>query len=736
MMKKLFNFALFGAIALTGTFGFTACSSSEETATADVNPTFDPATNSVTTQFVLNVSSATNSNLTRQSATTVQKNSNFRGMQDAILVGLATGKASTFLAPYDGSATTTNWEATSGVKSKVYDLGTLYGQNAISNSGTNNADNSSHRVVELTLPLTTDAMLVYGRAIAGNDDEENGKVIYNVAPSGVPENTTFDLVSRLGDNATKYTQTCNLAALVLNRIMLSQINALAYNSENPYKTAISGTDGYKQTEDLPALSWRGLGAATTTLSPLQENLATLYRAVTGLTTSTTAIRSGSNASLTDMLKDIYTIVNTVYHATPTNDAELNAQRLAYEIITRMGYYFNTTEGNFRTVGPVTTEGTISYNLVHQNILTEAQYNTNYGNVTNLLFATFPSSFSLPEGVSQLYFTDYDTSGNNGFSYTSPSQSLIDVSTTLNPAKYMYPSELLYFDNSLLRVNTADIAASAYPNGYNVWDTETSWTTTSTTTWPTAWTVGAVTSSTRSVAVKNNINYGVAMLETKVALKSGVSAFEDNRHVIVPTESNQTLSAAEVSNFTLTGVLIGGQYKKLGWNYLAKAGATSNDNYVIYDNKIANSGAIPTTEGNSNYTLVFDNYKSSGDQDYVMVALEFQNGDEKDFYGKGGVVTKGSKFYLVGKLDLTATTTTGTITWPTYYAIPPYTTAGVTTDIKRVFIQDYLTTATFTITETSLQNAYNTVPDLRATQTSLGLSVDLNWRPGLSFAVDL
>ena len=44
----------------------------------------------------------------------------------------------------------------------------------------------------------------------------------------------------------------------------------------------------------------------------------------------------------------------------------------------------------------------------------------------------------------------------------------------------------------------------------------------------------------------------------------------------------------------------------------------------------------------------------------------------------------------------------------------------------------MTTANFVINETSLQHAYVTVPDLRSTQISLGLSVDLNWRAGLDF----
>ena len=50
----------------------------------------------------------------------------------------------------------------------------------------------------------------------------------------------------------------------------------------------------------------------------------------------------------------------------------------------------------------------------------------------------------------------------------------------------------------------------------------------------------------------------------------------------------------------------------------------------------------------------------------------------------------------------------------------------------MFIQDFMTTANFVLGETSLQHAYATVPDLRSTQISLGLSVDLKWQTGLTF----
>ena len=729
-MKKLFNYALIGAIALTGATMFTGCSGSDDAVAENNNPNFNEKTNDVNVQFVLNVATNTGDNTTRQSATIVQKNANFRGMKDAKLIGLATGKVydsenpTKWLAPYAGGTTQTGWTTGSDIKSKVYDLGTLYAANSVDNTGTNNENTSSHRVVELTLPLTTDAMLVYGRAIPSGTDEANGKVTMPTSYAA-PENITFDLVSRLGDNGTKYSHTCNLVALILNRIMLSEVAALAYDSDSPYKTPRTATNAnaYKQTEDLAALSWRTLGVDESgTLPPLQENLSKLYKAITGFTTSTTAIRSGSANAITDMVKDAYSIVKSVYEATPTTDDELNAQRLAYEILSRIEYYFTSSGGAFRTVGTPTTEGSIAKALVDNNVMLSSEFTTNYGDVTNVLLTGLPVSFNLPAGVSQLFFTAYSAesgAASGGFSYNSPSQSLIDIASTLNPAKYMYPSELLYFDNSLLRVNDAEVAAADYPNGYGTWDTESEWS---------GWTIGAVKSTTRSVAVKNNINYGVSMLQTSVALKSGVTEFKDNRSAIVTSESDQTLSVAEVSGFTLTGVLIGGQYKKLGWNYLAKAGASDNDNFVIYDNQIVNDGDIPTTSGNENYTLVFDNYSGGGDQQDVQVALEFQNGNEKDFYGKGGVIPKGSKFYLVGKLALT--NGTGTISWPEKYAIPPYTAAGASTETKRVFIQDYTTTVTFTIGAESLKNAYSTVPDLRASQISLGLSVDLNsrWRP--------
>ena len=727
-MKKYFNFALLSAIALTGTIGFTACSSSEDAVEDKVadNPTFDRVTNSVTTQFVLNVSSA-DQGATRQSAVIVQKNANFRGMQDAKLVGLATGKANTFIAPYNGETTQTDWTTGSDFKAKVYDLGTLYASSMIDNTGDKNKEESSHRIVELTLPVTTDAMLVYGRAIPHETVAQNGKVTMPASYTA-PENITFGLTSRLEDEAA-YTQTCNLAALIFNRIMLSQVDAHAMPTD---PTQTLPRNGYIQKADLPALKWRTIGTMTQeqidALSPLEQKLAIAYKVIRDTYKDAGSVHAGSAAAICNVIDDVYSIAKETADATATSDAELNAQRLADVIVTRIGYYFdrNAIPTTFHNLGDAGTDGSVKKYLIDNADVTAAQFGDGgiYGKVTDTYLKGYPHAFNIPDGVAQLTFEDFGEgtpiTGGFKFKTLANSSSLIDISSTLNPSKYTYPAELLYFDNSLLRVNDNEVAAADYPNGYKIWD-ENAWT---------GWTTGPVASTTRSVAVKNNINYGVAMLGTKVTYDDTIGdTFEDNR----PAAEGVKLAANDIKHLTLTGVLIGGQYQNVGWNFIRKNENNENKNFVIFDNQIAN-GAIPTPDNEPNYTLVFDNY--SNDNGNVRVALEFTNNSDKDIYGLGGMIPKGGVFYLAGVLDL-STTTSQNIEWPTHYAIPPYTDAGGTnTEKKRVFIQDYLTNATFKIGKNSLKNAYTTIPDLRASQISLGLSVDLNWRQGLNFNVGL
>ena len=82
-----------------------------------------------------------------------------------------------------------------------------------------------------------------------------------------------------------------------------------------------------------------------------------------------------------------------------------------------------------------------------------------------------------------------------------------------------------------------------------------------------------------------------------------------------------------------------------------------------------------------------------------------------------LIAKGTKFYLLAKLN-------------------PEASTGETENPSKstVFLQDYLTTAKFTVT--SLKNAYNIIPDLRSPKLEFGLSVDLTWKTGMNFEVDM
>lgn len=704
MMKKNFMFAMMSAIALSGTMGLSSCSSAEDVVDQElgqgnpqeeekVNPTYDSERNEVTTQFVLNVASQ---NKTRSSSTTVQRNSNFRGMQDAKIIGLSTGH-SAWQAPFDGSAT-------SGYAvNKTYNLGMLYGATAVNNEGTHNQDNSSRRVLELAMPIGTDAMLVYAKAISttGNESEE-GKVSMNVAAA--PENTTFSLATRIGARQTEYDQTCALAVKILNRIIDSEVEELAAGQWS--------RNDYTNTAVLPAISWKGLGAslaAHETLSPLEEILAKSFNTLT--TINPGEYRAGSASAISSIAHNVYNTAKSIYDATATTDGELNAQRLANDIIRRISNYFENYESELTTA--YLNLANIKSHMMEATGISSTDFDNAYGLVQHGDLKGFPTSFGLPLGVALLNYSDA-----TGFTHMTTPTSLIDKSSTLAITKYMYPSELMYFDNSPIRTNNNTVAASAYPNGYNTWTQDGNWA---------GWTTGAVTSSTRSVAVKNNINYGVAMLQTKVTL-DGVN-FEDNRHEITG-ETNQTLTEAEVEQFQLVGVLVGNQNYQVGWNYLAKTTTGTDWSYVIYDNKIPGTGTIPTRSGEENYTLVFDNYIPDDTQTgEVLIALEFKN-NGRDFYGIGNMIRQGGTFYLVGKLKLA--NATNSITWPTTYAVPPYNASGASQQISRVFVQDFMTTANFKIGANSLKSAFVTVPDLRSSQTSLGLSVDLNWQTGLDF----
>ena len=700
-MKKYLTYAFAGAIALAGASGFTACSSDSlsDLSGGDTNPTYDAATGTVKSQFVLNIASNAKTN-TRSGSTTVQAGgNNFRGIDNTLLFAFKTSGKGFIDASFAGAAAANR-----------YDLGIVAAANTLNNSGSN-----SHRILELAMPTGTDAMLFYGKAIKSSTDkdEEVGKVTYTI-PASTATAFHFDLNNRVGGNATKYEHVAQILAAIMTKIVNVSGTYTVVKADYP---SWSGSDG-----DVLTSTWKDLNPTTQgrTLSPLEE---ILYKAFTTLTSyGTNELRGGSANAIHTTVKDLYSVTIKVSSATPTSPYEELAKHLAQQINTQITNFFTSSDTEaitgFKGVDGIKSAMGTSWNNDWNDVVSTDISKDNSG---------FPATFNLPEGVAQL---DY-TCSTNTFSHKHPGVSLLDKSTSTNPDAYTFPAELMYYCNSDVRTsNKEKTSSSGYPNGVANWDDNSKW--------DSDWTGISVTSATRATAMTKNVNYGVAMLKTTVSIKEGVTALEDNRKALNPGEENKSIAPADI-NFDWTGVIIGGQPASVDWQFLPTA--TSFDK-LVYDNRVAGlegGTAVPKTAGSqsaANYTILFDNYTTEATQNKVRVALQFVNNGD-DFWGRDNMVRKGQTFYLVAELDPGKTGLTAP-TWDTYYQIPPLDASGVSTKTTRVFIQDYMTTANFklvadgTAHTSSLQDAYVTIPDLRSSQLSFGLSVDLNWRTGLTF----
>lgn len=351
--------------------------------------------------------------------------------------------------------------------------------------------------------------------------------------------------------------------------------------------------------------------------------------------------------------------------------------------------------------------------------------------------TFPTNFGLPEGSAE--YTWNSSATTPAFEYIT-NGTLAALTTPID--NFVYPNELYYLTKTPLKATSS--ANVTWPSSVDNWTSET---------WA-SWT-DAVEASSKNIALKYNVNYGSALLATTI--KAGAATLYDNARQLDPdkvgvaTAENNPIVVkdgdTEKNPFELTGVLIGAQPSSVAWNFLPTTGTSAATfNKVVYDNTM-NGGSInvqTTANATPNYTLVFDDYKAEVAD--VNVCLEFKNNLTTSFYGKNGVILPGQTFYIVGKLNLTTSSPAPT------NPIPTETTPNTDDELDtyfpsralRAFIQDYTTTANFTITagsakgngDGSLSEAVTTIPDLRTSSQNIGLSVDLEWKTGLRFDINL
>ena len=796
-MKKNYVYALMSAIALTGAAGFTSCTDED---VAEVNPNFNPETNEVVTQFVLNVATDRS---TRQSAETVQASNYFRGINSAKLYTFNLSADDKLLYDPDGDDATIK---------KTFDLSDVASAGTISES-------KSSRVLEMSLPLKTNTLVFYGKAPGGTSLAEKsmyGFIESHESNSSITKlsDLTFSMGRVLDDEAllNKYYAVEEILAGILTSVMSANLNGASAIDKDKYaEEDVTTTNKYNKDVSADAIqdiAWKSylktsgedyVSPYTPTHAqyPLEEKLRDVYQQMTIIVNTTDAgeLRAAAGTSVLRMIRDLWTIINEVRCSLPTCEEEAVAKRLAVCIDDNLRLFFNGSVPDGGDAGTVvsnvtfkglstivqqltreTTEQNPSPAVTHTSEtvlscfwptgltrLTDAGLSVITGSdatVDEKNLSLFPSSFNMPAGSTYVIF-DKD---NEQFVYPKTFNTTGVGNVDFSVDDYLYPPELIYYGNSPIRASAVEKTVSDFPNTVTAWTSKD---------WAAAgWSGTNVQSTTRSVAMTKNINYGNALLKSTVSYAPSVNytpgtaqdesdetkgTMYDNNHAI-QLRFNSTLGENDEpdkaipvggSSFVLTGILVGGQSRNVGWSMLPKAvGTTPKMEYgFVYDKSIVSS-KVPTPDGGESYTLLFDNYREKTEtggeftdknaaiagQDKVYVALEFTNNSGTDFFGNFNLIRDGGTFYLIGELDPKKEGLT-IPEWPTDRPLPPYTMSEgnvISYEVPRVFMQDYMTTVNFKLAPNSLKYAYLTVPDLRSTSLTLGLSVDIQWSTGLNF----
>lgn len=796
------------------------------------NPSYDPETNSVRTEFVLNVSTATGKD-TKTTAKFAQagENPEFLGMTD---VHLLTYELSHSNADHGTFFFSPIRELKPVQPNRDYNLGTLFAAGAVTSE-------KSSRTLELALPLGTNAVLLYGKAAKTESDDLQGKVAIS-GKSDDLTSLTFALQPRLESKAA-----FDAGTFFLSRMISSFLTAGLVDESSFYKPATGATNrsyafwwptpSEADAEELPAnptdqqaatvngtdyvfyageLSWKQLGtmyryqidgddatnpnlvvktsapgdkAVYMDFAALNEVLGNAYYSLVDIRENTTSglkeLRAGSAQAVLSIMQDLYSIVERAKLADPTTWSEKAAQLLAVQIDERMigdgkdgKYYgfFQFKNGVLDFARDANGAFDIAYlkKAIEQNCSSSdwsANSSVVLANLNEEYFYSegktpgFPVNVGLPFGAAIMVCNvDAGIDKVDQFRYTEDIPAYGFGTATFPIANYRYPAELVYFGNSSIRTSNQTKKAGDYPSSVDAWDSEDKWT---------GWSPNAkVASDTRSVAMTNNINYGTALLASSVKFSDDVvnnGYLLDNNAALHSGEDDLKVSITGNNNsspFKITGIVVGGQCDKVGWNYIRMPDAgvyedsgydTTNEKFygftyekdpfdkMIYDKVLTDYYVGQTTA--PIYTLVWDNYdpeKKASEQSDVYVGIEVLN-EGDDFWGEMNLIRHGGTFYLLGKLDLSVAVATArgnnasafTSLDRKYYCYPPYNpVTGETINAPRVFMQDYLTKANLILGTDALKHAYMTVPDLRSSQISLGVSIDMNWTPGLAFDVNM
>lgn len=289
---------------------------------------------------------------------------------------------------------------------------------------------------------------------------------------------------------------------------------------------------------------------------------------------------------------------------------------------------------------------------------------------------YPADISLPDGAAAVKWNDTEKKFEP--------QPVTTTEANINRLdRFIYPAELWYYANSRIYTSKERRRDEYIYSSYDDWATildkyETA--------------NGVMAPSVHSVAIKDPLAYAVGCLQVGLVVSQTLK------------DADGTDISFATGTFPLKAVFVSGQYKQ-------KFNFTPEDNVneqIIYDPEIKDitmgdsKSEQPNTDNPEKYasTLVFQ----TKDNVPVHFALEFLNNSGQDFQGADGRIFDGTKFYLIGTIEVTG---------------------GQAEDYKnRAFTKNYITQGTVRIS--SLKQAYPYLPDLLDPRLEIAIKLVPKW----------
>lgn len=297
------------------------------------------------------------------------------------------------------------------------------------------------------------------------------------------------------------------------------------------------------------------------------------------------------------------------------------------------------------------------------------------------YAAFPADVKLPDGAAAIEWAEADKKFQAVTNMNNLGAMNVDVK------QFAYPADLWYRTNSL--VNTDDASKATYYQNETTWAGVLN-----------AYTnkPGTVMPNTRSVAVREQLQYAVARMDVRLEAKDVT-----NNIVTMLKDANDALF--NVADLPITGILIG-QQSPVDYNFASKFAAETDPLFTIYDGNAP--GAINAATDIYTHTLALETKANQK----VNIAIELKNNDSEKRSimtvndDLAQVIPYGCKFYLVGTLDPANPKTQSS-------------TAG-----GKVLAQDHATKVTFTVSD--LTHAYYVIPNLNTAKLTFSLGVN-EWK---------